>query len=188
MLRRDVKQLGLAVTLLGFCLSACATSGGATDTDTAAPAERLSAHAALRSTTGAPMGEALIHDLGHGLRLTVRGAGLPQGAHGTHIHMVGRCDPPDFASAGAHWNPTGAQHGTANPQGPHAGDLPNLLIGTDGSGSFTIDLHGARISGQGGLLDEDGAALVIHANPDDLKTDPSGNSGGRIACGVFSAG
>lgn len=185
MLRRDVKQLGLAVTLLGFCVSGCAASGGATET--AAPTGPSSVRASLQSPTGASMGEAVVEDIGHGLKLTVQGMGLPQGAHGTHIHMVGRCDPPDFASAGAHWNPTGAQHGSANPQGPHAGDLPNLLIGTDGTGSFTIDLHGARMSGPGGLLDEDGAALVIHANPDDLKTDPTGNSGGRIACGVFSA-
>lgn len=186
MLRRDVRQSGLAAVLLGLGLSGCAANdGGVQD---AAPAAQTSARASLQGPTGTAVGEAVIEAMTHGLKLTVTGVNLPQGAHGTHVHMVGRCDAPDFASAGAHWNPSGAQHGRDNPQGAHAGDLPNLLIGTDGKGSFTIDLHGAKMMGPGGLLDEDGAALVIHANPDDFKTDPTGNSGGRIACGVFSAG
>ncbi|RJF90801.1 superoxide dismutase family protein [Sphingomonas cavernae] len=186
MLRRDVRQLGLAAALLALGLSGCAANDTAAETP--APAGPASARATLQGPTGNALGSALIEDTGHGLKLTVTGTGLPQGAHGTHIHMVGRCDAPDFASAGSHWNPTGAQHGKDNPQGAHAGDLPNLLIGTDGQGSFTIDLHGAKMSGPGGLLDEDGAALVVHTNPDDLKTDPTGNSGGRIACGAFVAG
>lgn len=186
MLRHDVKQLGLAAALLGFGVSGCATNSGAAES--APPAAPASARATLQGPGGNAMGDAVVEDTGHGLKLTVTGTGLPQGVHGTHIHMVGRCDGPDFASAGAHWNPAGKQHGRDNPQGAHAGDLPNLLIGTDGRGAFTIDLHGAKMAGQGGLLDEDGAALVIHANPDDLKTDPTGNSGGRIACGVFAAG
>jgi Cu-Zn family superoxide dismutase len=98
--------------------------------------------------------------------------------------MVGRCDAPDFTSAGGHWNPTQKKHGTMNPQGPHQGDLPNLVIGSDGRGTIGAVIPGATLAG---LLDADGAAMVIHAGPDDLMTDPSGNSGGRIACGVFQA-
>lgn len=187
MLRYDVKRSGLPVALGGLlALAACATDDSTAETSPVP--SQASARATLAGPTGTPLGDARVESTTHGLRLTVNGIGLPQGAHGTHIHMVGRCDAPAFTSAGSHWNPTGAQHGKDNPQGPHAGDLPNLLIGTDGRGSFTIDLHGARMSGEGGLLDADGAALIVHADPDDLKTDPTGNSGGRIACGVFSAG
>jgi Cu-Zn family superoxide dismutase len=98
--------------------------------------------------------------------------------------MTGKCDPPDFASAGGHWNPTGHQHGMKNPAGPHAGDMPNLDVGSDGRGHLVFTLPGGTYEG---LMDEDGAAIVVHAKPDDLTTDPSGNSGGRIACGVFGA-
>jgi len=186
MLRYGVKSFRLVAALAGAAsLSACVPKSAAPET---APATGpVQARATLYGPQGAELGDAVIENTGHGLKLMVNGRGLPMGAHGTHIHMVGRCDAPDFASAGAHWNPAGKQHGLQNPQGPHAGDLPNLLIGTDGRGSLTIDLHGGAMAGPGGLLDEDGAALVIHANADDMKTDPTGNSGGRIACGVISA-
>jgi superoxide dismutase, Cu-Zn family len=105
--------------------------------------------------------------------------------YGMHIHGVGKCDGPDFASAGGHWNPGAKQHGADNPMGAHMGDLPNL----DGMAGQTVttekQLPGVRLTGEGGLMDADGAALVIHAKPDDYKTDPSGNSGARIMCGVF---
>jgi Cu-Zn family superoxide dismutase len=92
---------------------------------------------------------------------------------------VGQCDGPDFKSAGPHWNPAGRQHGHDNPLGAHLGDLPNLSVGSDGRGtaSFTVD---------GDMADADGTSLVIHADPDDNKTDPSGNSGARIACAVLT--
>jgi Cu-Zn family superoxide dismutase len=98
------------------------------------------------------------------------------------VHAVGRCDPPGFESAGPHWNPTGREHGSQNPRGQHLGDLPNLLVGADGEGSFDLGIAGADLRA---MLDTDGAALVIHAGADDYRTDPSGNSGARIACGVF---
>ncbi len=120
------------------------------------------------------------------MRLRVEASGLAQGVHGIHVHAVGRCDSPDFASAGPHWNPAGRQHGRDNPQGMHQGDLPNLTIGADGRGSIEVAVGGA--TSMAGLLDADGAALVIHAAPDDYRTDPSGNSGARIACGVIGAG
>lgn len=108
---------------------------------------------------------------------------MPPGVHGIHIHAVGKCEPPSFDSAGAHFNPGGSQHGMKNPKGPHAGDLPNITIPDSGKLETTIMVAGARQwTGEGGILDGDGASLVIHANPDDYMTDPSGNSGARIAC------
>ena len=98
---------------------------------------------------------------------------------------VGACDAPGFTTAGGHWNPTMRQHGSMNPNGQHEGDLPNLMIGSNGRGSLGAVIPGATIAG---LLDADGAALVVHAGPDDLMTDPAGNSGARIACGVFVRG
>lgn len=140
--------------------------------------------AELRLASGSPAGSATATLVQGGVRIEVVGIGLPPGPHGVHVHTVGRCDAPDFASALGHWNPTAHQHGAQNPAGPHAGDLPNLLIGTDGRGTLAITLPGGTYEG---LMDADGAAFIVHAGVDDLKTDPAGNSGGRIACGVFRA-
>jgi len=117
------------------------------------------------------------------LVLPVAASGLPHGIHGIHLHSVGRCDPPDFASAGPHWNPAGRKHGLNNPAGPHAGDLPNVEVAANGVLGATVVVSGANMAS---LLDADGSALVIHAAADDNITDPSGNSGPRIACAVIS--
>ena len=143
------------------------------------------ATAAMRTADGREVGRATVREVGGGLRFTVDVRDLPAGTHGAHVHTVGRCDPPDFQSAGPHWNPTGAKHGANNPQGPHLGDLPNLLVGADGRGTLAFTVPGATMVG---LLDADGASMVVHASADDLVTDPSGNSGGRIACGAFASG
>lgn len=155
-----------------------------TDTGAAMPGGRL-ATAQLTDTTGRPVGRATVREVAGGLRVTIDARGLPAGTHGAHLHTVGACTPPDFTSAGPHWNPAGTKHGSMNPQGPHGGDLPNLLIGKDGRGTLGVVLAGATMDG---LLDADGASMVIHAAPDDLATDPSGNSGARVACGVLTAG
>jgi len=166
-------------TLLG----ACAANDSATaDTAMAAPGAR----APLYTASGVAAGEGRIVATATGLKLTVDAQGVPAGLHGIHVHTTGKCEGPDFQTAGGHWNPTARQHGHDNPQGAHSGDLPNITIAANGTGTLTIDLPGAKLSGEGGLLDADGAALVIHATADDMKTDPSGNSGGRIACGVFA--
>ncbi|MGF7149327.1 Cu-Zn family superoxide dismutase [Sphingomonas zeicaulis] len=168
-----------------FLLGGCATTG--TTSDGTEP-KGTRAFASLFDGQGAPRGEASVTPTADGVRLAISGMDLPPGAHGFHIHTVGRCDGPDFTTAGGHWNPTNHQHGRDNPQGAHMGDLPNLMIGTDGRGTLEIDIPGASLSGgTNPLLDADGAALVIHAGPDDMKSDPAGNSGGRIACGVFAA-
>jgi Cu-Zn family superoxide dismutase len=132
------------------------------------------------------MARATTSQVGDSIRVRVEAMGMSAGAYGAHVHAVGRCDAPDFTSAGPHWNPAGRQHGKNNPQGMHHGDLPNLTVGTDGRGSFEVTIPGARIAGGSHpLLDADGAAVVIHAGPDDYRTDPSGNSGARIACGIL---
>lgn len=172
------------VTMVG--IGALALAGCAKEMETGMPvANGARADAMLRTSTGADVGRATATDVAGGIRYTLDVQGMPPGTHGAHIHMVGRCDAPDFTTAGAHWNPTSMKHGTMNPQGPHEGDLPNLIVGSDGRGTIGVTVPGGSIAT---LLDADGAAIVVHAGPDDLKTDPSGNSGGRIACGVFQPG
>ena len=122
-----------------------------------------------------------------GLEVRVQAAGLPAGHYGVHLHEVGRCEGPAFASAGPHWNPTGRQHGSLNPAGHHLGDLDNLDVDEAARAGWNSRSPARAASGADGLLDADGASLVIHAAADDYRTDPSGNSGARIACGVLRA-
>jgi Cu-Zn family superoxide dismutase len=144
--------------------------------------------AKLVDSSGAQIGLATLSDSAGSARLGLSVAGLTPGAHGLHVHAQGACTPPSFASAGPHLNPDGKRHGTRNPQGPHAGDLPNLQVGANGSAdtTFAVSPDLAR-SGPRFLLQPGGTAIVIHAGPDDETTDPSGNSGARVVCGVFNA-
>lgn len=108
------------------------------------------------------------------------------GVHAMHIHNAGICEPPAFKSAGAHFNPEGKKHGIHNPEGPHAGDLPNIAVAGNGKGKINVIVPGITLSeGPHSILKEGGASLVFHAGPDDETTDPAGNSGDRIACGVI---
>lgn len=143
--------------------------------------------AELRGADGEARGTAEIGRDGGGLLVTVKLTGMAPGRiHGAHLHTTGLCEAPGFTSAGVHLNPVGRQHGKDNPAGSHLGDLPNLTIGADGSGVFTARVPGDPDILLAQLLDADGAALVIHADADDYRTDPSGNSGTRIACGVLN--
>ncbi len=145
-----------------------------------------SATAALRDAEGKQVGTATFTSAKSGVNVQVVVAGLPPGKHGIHLHAAGKCVPPDFKSAGGHFNPGAKQHGLHNPQGAHAGDLPNLVVGEDGAAKASFTAKGATLAeGAGSLLGPDGAAIVIHADADDEKSDPAGNSGARIACGVI---
>ena len=178
-----MRTVMIATTALAaLALAACDQEH---DMATGAPlAQGARAVAMLRTPDGADVGRATATEVTGGLRVTLDVRGLAPGTHGAHVHTVGHCDAPDFATAGGHWNPTATKHGSMNPQGPHEGDLPNLVIGAGGHGTIGIVLPGATMAG---LLDADGSAIVVHEKADDLMTDPSGNSGTRIACGVFGA-
>ena len=168
-------SLLFAVVALSACASAIEPTGGA-----AVP---------LVNASGQSIGTVRAWQTAGGVSFHVAASGLPHGLHGIHVHSVGRCDPPDFASASGHWNPAGKKHGLSNPAGPHAGDLPNVEVAANGVLGATVTLAGANLFAPpgttGALLDADGAALVIHAQADDNVTDPSGNSGARIACAVI---
>ncbi len=143
------------------------------------------AEVVLEDSTGKKIGTALLTETDHGVKISLRASGLTPGAHGIHFHEIGKCETPSFKSAGGHFQPLGHEHGLQNPEGPHAGDLPNLQVNAKGEAtaemlSTQVKLDDSKMS----LLKSGGTALVIHAKPDDQHTSPSGNSGDRIACGV----
>jgi Cu-Zn family superoxide dismutase len=144
------------------------------------------ANASLFDSSGTRVGLATFSEVGGNGELGVSVTGLSPGQHGMHIHENGACTPPDFESAGAHFNPASKQHGVLNPEGPHAGDLPNLVVEADGSADTTFAIPASLLAeGAGSMIGTQKRAFVIHADPDDLKTDPSGDSGARIVCGVI---
>ncbi len=147
----------------------------------------MSPVAELHKADGTLAARAMVFVGGGPIQVRIQAAGLAPGQYGAHIHAVGRCDGPGFESAGPHWNPTARHHGSLNAQGPHLGDLPNLEIGADGHGRVEFAIPGELQGGEHPLFDADGAAIVLHAAPDDYRTDPAGNSGARIACAVLSA-
>jgi Cu-Zn family superoxide dismutase len=151
-----------------------------------AVAHAQSGRAQLKDAQGKVVGNATLGEASDGVRITLRVNGLKPGEHGFHIHTVGKCEPPDFASAGAHFNPYEKKHGLDNPNGPHAGDFPNLKVGAGGMGSLnSTDTLVTLREGPNSLFRPGGTSLIVHADPDDEKTDPAGNSGERVACGVI---
>jgi Cu-Zn family superoxide dismutase len=142
--------------------------------------------ALVRSAAGQDLGTVTLTEKDGGIALAGPLRGLPPGEHGIHLHMTGRCEPPKFESAGDHWNPTNAAHGSKDPKGPHWGDLPNITVAEDSSVMVLGRTRGGTLRDENELLDADGAAVVVHAKPDDHRTQPSGNSGDRIACGVVA--
>ena len=162
--------------ILASCAMAVVVAQGAADT----------AKADLKSADGKNMGTVTLTDTPHGVLMHVALTGVPEGPHGFHIHQTGKCEPP-FTTAGGHFNPASKQHGAENAMGMHAGDLPNVTVPAGGSLTFDVLAPDVTLkAGANSLLDADGSAVVLHATGDDYKSDPAGNAGARLACGVVT--
>jgi Cu-Zn family superoxide dismutase len=173
-----------AALLLAGALAGC--GGGQPRGPGGSALEAPSATASLVDSTGARVGVATFSDSAGSGWLAVSVTGLTPGPHGMHIHESGTCTTPDFQSVGGHFNPEAKKHGGLNSEGPHAGDLPNLLVEEDGSADTTLAVsRGLLAEGPASMLGPQQRSLVIHADPDDETTDPSGNSGARVVCGVI---
>lgn len=167
-------------------LSACNSQQDAPASEAVQSAGFEMLRADIKNSEGDSIGEALLSNSNDSLLLDLTVSTISPGSHGFHIHTIGACEAPDFKSAGGHWNPTGAEHGLENPNGFHAGDLPNLDVDSDGNASIVqFSLGDTASNAADTLADADGGAIVIHADADDLSSDPAGNAGPRIACGVF---
>lgn len=182
--------LSCAVLAAAGCARAAQSSSDEAPEPAVVVQDPAMAVAELRDPTGAPVGTArLTADENGTIHLVLHVEGMTPGQHGVHFHSVGSCQRGDstaFASAGGHHNPLSRKHGLENPEGPHAGDLPNLAVGANGTGHLDTTTARATLrSGPATLFDADGSSVVVHAGADDQKTDPSGNSGARVACGVI---
>jgi superoxide dismutase, Cu-Zn family len=163
-------------TVIG-CVAAVALGAGVTSAQ-----DMATATADMLNLEGQSVGQVQVRDTPNGLIVTARFTGLPEGVRAFHIHAVGACEPP-FQSAGGHFNPDGHEHGMENPLGMHAGDLPNLHV--PASGELTVEYFVVGVS-LDDLFDDDGTSFVVHDGADDYVTDPAGDAGARIACGVVS--
>ncbi|RPF71270.1 superoxide dismutase family protein [Aurantiacibacter spongiae] len=143
--------------------------------------------ATIENRAGQQVGIARMYSLGGEVTMTASFNGLPDGTHAIHLHQTGNCSAQDFTSAGGHLNPGNNQHGTRNPQGAHLGDLPNFAV-ENGVGTVSTILRGTRDRIAPAIFDTDGTAIVVHESEDDYRTDPAGDAGSRIACGVVRRG
>ena len=145
------------------------------------------ARADIKNAEGKSVGTASLRETKDGVVMTVTVKGLPEGLHAIHFHSVGKCEGPAFTSAGPHFNPMNKKHGLKNPAGPHAGDLPDMYVEKNGVGRYEVLIDSITLGpGETSVFDADGSAIVVHITADDNVTDPAGNSGDRIACGVIT--
>lgn len=175
-MKRNLLVFGWVLAIAGFCAAESVVK------------THPEARAALSDAQGKSVGTATFEEVPGGIKVDMQVSGLPPGFHAFHIHSVGLCEPPDFKSAGPHFNPYNKKHGRQNPEGPHAGDLVDLYVGPNGTGDLDALVPAITLFGEGNnsLFRSGGTSVVIHASPDDNKTDPAGNAGNRIACGVIT--
>jgi Cu-Zn family superoxide dismutase len=140
----------------------------------------------LKDAQGKSVGDIVLWDQGSGVGLQLDLHDLTPGEHAIHFHQVPKCEAPDFKSAGGHFNPDAKKHGFDNPDGHHAGDMKNFTVGADGKAKIKMEDADVTLKDGPHSLLSNGAAVVVHAKADDYKTDPSGNSGDRVACGVIT--
>lgn len=166
---------------LAVCIFGCGIAAAQSSQDAAKPVT-----VELKDAQGKGVGTAALSASAAGVRIRLNVKGLEPGEHAIHIHQTPTCTAPDFKSAGAHLNPDGKQHGMQNPNGPHAGDMPNFTVKPDGTSTQVIVAPNVTMTdGPHSIFSTAGTALVIHAKADDMKSDPAGNAGDRIACGVI---